>query len=186
MCTVYTHLRKDGECVPCPECPECLIAGLIVAAVLGCVGLKWLSAKKFNLAFINIIVDYFQVLSLFSRIKIKWPGFIKALMEMLSFFSFNIDVASPECLVPSIEYEWKYYAMMVLPLICVVFIFMAWFWEVVRKFCCLSYRKWSRINSHGSMIIGLTLLLMYFFYLELIRRALDVFDCKETDPSDGK
>ena len=44
---------------------------------MGCVGLKWLSAKKFNLAFINIIVDYFQVLSLFSRIKIKWPPFIK-------------------------------------------------------------------------------------------------------------
>ena len=27
---------------------------------------------------------------------------------------------------------------------------------------------------------------MYFFYLELIRRTLDVFNCKETDPSDGK
>jgi hypothetical protein len=99
MCTVYTHLRKDGECAPCPKCPECLIAGLVIAAVLGCVFLKYLSAKKFNLAFINIIVDYFQVLSLFSRIKIKWPPFIKVIMEMLSFFSFNIDVASPECLV---------------------------------------------------------------------------------------
>jgi hypothetical protein len=185
MCTVYTHLRKDGECVPCPECPECLIAGLVVAAVLGCVGLKWLSAKKFNLAFINIIVDYFQVLSLFSRIRIKWPPFIKTLMELLSFFSFNIDVASPECLVPEIEYEYKYYAMMGLPIVCINFIIIAWFYEVVRKMCCLRYRKWRRINSHGSMIVGLTLLLMYFFYLELIRRTLDVFNCKETDPSDG-
>ena len=26
---------------------------------------------------------------------------------------------------------------------------------------------------------------MYFFYLELIRRTLDVFNCKETVPSDG-
>ena len=117
MCTVYTHLRRDGECVPCPDCPTCLIAGLVVAGFLCCVGIKWLSAKKFNLAFINIIVDYFQVLSLFSRIKIKWPAFIQELMNLLSFFSFNIDVASPECLIPSIEYEWKYYAMMCLPLL---------------------------------------------------------------------
>ena len=68
--------------------------------------------------------------------------------------SFNIDVASPECLVPEIEYEYKYYAMMSLPLLCICFIVLAWFYEVLRKACCLQYRKWSRINSHGSMIIG--------------------------------
>lgn len=77
MCTVYTHLRKDGECVPCPKCPECLIAMLVIGGVMCGVGLKWLSSKNFNLAFINIIVDYFQVLSLFARIKIQWPPFIK-------------------------------------------------------------------------------------------------------------
>jgi hypothetical protein len=75
--------------------------------------------------------------------------------------------------------------MMLLPLVCICLIIVAWIYEIVRKYCCLHYRKWSRINSHGSMIIGLTLLLMYFFYLELIRRTLDVFNCKETDPSDG-
>ena len=35
------------------------------------------------------------------------------------------------------------------------------------------------------MVIGLTLLLMYFAYLEIIRRSLDIFNCRETDPSDG-
>ena len=107
------------------------------------------------------------------------------LMNMLSFFSFNIDVASPECLVPEIEYEYKYYAMMGLPVICVFFIILAWAYQVVYKYCLLQYRAWGRINSHGSMIIGLTLLLLYFFYLELIRRSLDIFNCTPTDPADG-
>ncbi len=72
--------------------------------------------------------------------------------------------------------------MMCLPVVCVIFILLAWFYEVLRKYCCLQYRSWRRINSHGSMIIGLTLLLLYFFYLELIRRSLDLFNCTPTDP----
>ena len=72
--------------------------------------------------------------------------------------------------------------MMCLPIVCVIFILLAWLYEVLRKYCCLQYRSWRRINSHGSMIIGLTLLLLYFFYLELIRRSLDLFNCSPTDP----
>ena len=75
---------------------------------------------------------------------------------------------------------------MSLPVLVLFFIFLAWLYEVIRKYCCLQIRSWRRVNSHGSMVIGLMLLCMYFFYLELIRRTLDVFNCKETDPSDGK
>lgn len=83
-------------------------------------------------------------------------------MEMLSFFSFNIDVASPECLVPEIEYEYKYYAMMSLPVLVLFFIFLAWLYEILRKYCCLQIRSWRRVNSHGSMVIGLMLLCKSF------------------------
>ena len=95
MCTVYTHLRKDGECVPCPKCPECLIAMLVIGGVMCGVGLKWLSSKNFNLAFINIIVDYFQVLSLFARIKIQWPPFIKGKKSFFFIAYTLLDTISP-------------------------------------------------------------------------------------------
>ena len=45
-----------------------------------------------NLAVLTIGIDYFQVLSLFARSKIKWPPEMKALLKLLKFFQFDFFV----------------------------------------------------------------------------------------------
>jgi hypothetical protein len=44
-----------------------------LAIVVFCVGGWWMQDKEVNVAFLSIGVDYFQVLAIFARIKIRWP-----------------------------------------------------------------------------------------------------------------
>ena len=51
-----------------------LLLGLMgLALVVFCVGGWWMQDKQVNVAFLSIGVDYFQVLAIFARIKIRWP-----------------------------------------------------------------------------------------------------------------
>lgn len=60
------------------------------------IGAWWMEDKKVNVAFLSIGMDYFQVLSIFARIPVKWPRWIKTVLQVLSVFNFNIDIASDE------------------------------------------------------------------------------------------
>ena len=68
-----------------------------VGIVLMCIGAWWMEDKNINVAFLSIGIDYFQVLAIFARIKISWPYWVKQILEILSIFNFNIDIAAPEC-----------------------------------------------------------------------------------------
>ena len=71
--------------------------------------MRWLDKRRFNLAFINIGWDYFQVLAMFTDCDVDWPPALKHLYRALSFFSFDIDIVAPECLVPDFPYETKFW-----------------------------------------------------------------------------
>ena len=62
--------------------------------------------------------DYFQVLSIFARINVKWPTWVKSLLQFLSIFNLNIDIAGPEC-IPDLkfDYEDKWYMTVLTPLV---------------------------------------------------------------------
>ena len=99
MCTMGSHYRLSDECEKCPDNPYLTIVGIIcfVFAALG--GAYVLEKKSFNLAFISIGVDYFQVLAMFATSKIVWPDELRKIFSLLSIFNLNIDIATPECLV---------------------------------------------------------------------------------------
>ena len=72
----------------------------IAVAIIVMCGLGWWAQnKKIN---VNLIigVDYFQILSIFSGLRVKWPFWVKEMLQIMSLFNFNIDIAGPECAFP--------------------------------------------------------------------------------------
>jgi hypothetical protein len=185
LCTIYEYYQFNGECVECPKNPGLIFAMFGVAIVGAIVGGKVLSAKRFNLAFISIGVDYFQVLALFAYSKIRWPPLLKQLMMYFSIFNMNADLTAPECLVPNLEYEHKWYGYQALPIIVSVILGLYIVLHFLFKRFFLCQKKKRLTCSHASPIVGLQLILMYYLYMMLARRILYIFNCVDTDPSDG-
>ena len=186
LCTTGTHYRVAGECIPCPQNPWMIIVGAILGIFFMCIGMRELDKRKFNLAFVSIGWDYFQVLALFADADIKWPPVLKTLFRMLSFFNIDIDIVAPECLVPDLPYSDKYFATMIMPLGVAAVLFMSWcgniFWDK-----CIQNRKISsgKAKIMAARLISSFLLGMYFMYLMITRRALDIFNCNPVVPDDG-
>lgn len=73
-----------------------LYGGLAVLLIaMGAAG-YYLNKKNISLALIAIGVDYFQVVSLFARARIRWPDELKFLFQILSIFNLNIEIVAPE------------------------------------------------------------------------------------------
>ena len=220
------YYRLNDECQECPDHPELLLALMVTALVLFCIVGWWMQDKRVNVAFMSIGVDYFQVLAIFARIKVRWPLWVKQILQVLSIFNFvsagrssdasffllslfhansdifppppppahttrthqNIDIAAPECFIPNFDYRVKWTLMMVLPLIFAGFllsIFLA-----VCIFKCIRYYghcsgKRPKYFSHANKLVSMFVIIFYFVYLTVTRRALDIFNCNPPDPPDG-
>merc|ERR1711871_1136290 len=70
-CTMGTHYRLSDKCVKCPDNPWLTILAIVFLVIGAIVGSWVLNKKQFNLAFISIGVDYFQVLAMFATSSIK-------------------------------------------------------------------------------------------------------------------
>ena len=186
LCTSGSYYRVAGECIPCPQNPEMIIVGAILGILFMCVGMRELDKRKFNLAFISIGWDYFQVLALFADADIKWPPMLKTLFRMLAFFNIDIDIVAPECLIPDLPYSNKYFATMILPVGVAFVLFMSWLFNIFFD-KCIKQRKVSSSAAKimGGKLISSFLLGMYFMYLMITRRALEIFNCNPVDPDDG-
>ena len=77
---------------------------------------------------------------------------------------------------------------MVLPLI-FAGILLLFFWVVMVKKCimaiCKVGGKTPKYLSHGAKLIASYILVFYFIYLSVTRRALDIFNCNPVSPPDG-
>ena len=187
LCTHLEYFRMDDECQPCPDQPWLIFILFGLAIVGAIVGSYVLNSYNFNMAFISIGVDYFQVLALFSNAKIKWPKMLKDLLKVFSIFNFNIDVTAPECIVPEFEYDMKWYAIMLLPLACMGFVIIVWFIIGLRNIVFFWRQGLKAMCKHSSMLIATMITLMYYMYLMLVRRIFDVYNCKENDVApDGR
>jgi hypothetical protein len=182
------YFRLNDECQECPENPGLLLALMAAAVIVFCVGGWYLQDKNINVAFLSIGVDYFQVLAVFARIKVRWPLWVKQILQVLSIFNFNIDLAAPECIIPEFDYKVKWIIMMLLPLIfagMLLLIFLSVSCVKVIKQIFGLGGKAVKHFSHGSKLISMFTIVFYFIYLTVTRRALDIFNCKEPDPPDG-
>jgi hypothetical protein len=177
------YYRIAGECRKCPDNPWIMIVGFIVivlaAGVIGYV----LNRKAVNVAFLSIGVDYFQVLAMFSRSNVKWPTGLQNLFLALSAFNFNIDVTAPESAMPNVGFKSKWCFMQALPVSAMSLFGLLHIVQYLRKRCLLGRSK--KLNSHVPALVGTSLVMMYYLYLNLTRGVLDIFNCQPTTPPDG-
>ena len=118
QCNPKTHFRLEGECAECPEFPWLMPLILVGVAVVAAILMYVLTKKNVNLAVLSIGIDYFQVLGLFTRSKVKWPPEIKWLFRQFQWAMFDIDLTAPECAFRQfMTYENKFYIKLTLPLL---------------------------------------------------------------------
>ena len=113
---------------------------------------------------------------------------MKQILQVLSIFNFNIDLAAPECIIPEFDYKVKWIIMMLLPLI-----FGALLMLIFIAVCCVKAIKHvgrcsgkaTKFFSHANKLIAMYAIVFYFIYLTVTRRALDILNCNPPDPPDG-
>ena len=177
------YFRLNGKCEECPKNPGLLVGMFIGAMVALCIGCWFLQKKDFNVAFISIGWDYFQVLALFSRADIDWPPLMRAMFTFFSAFNFNIDITAPECLIPNLDYKLKWWFIMLIPLAAFSFLCLAFVFEIIRDKCSGVTKL--HIGRKFGKVIAQYLLMLYYVYLSVTRRALDIFNCNPSNPADG-
>ena len=65
------YFRLNDECQECPDNPALLLAIMGSSIILFVIIGWYMQDKKVNVAFLSIGVDYFQVLAIFARIKVR-------------------------------------------------------------------------------------------------------------------
>jgi hypothetical protein len=182
LCTFGTHYRDGKVCKECPELPGLIIVAFIFAIFIMIAFVHWLDKKNFNLAFINIGWDYFQVVAMFTDADVNWPPILYEFYIFLSFFSFDVDIVTPECLLPELGYEAKFYGIILSPLYVGLVVLIAFFIYSCYHQGFLQRKRdktaWARFFSAYWMSI-------YFLYITVTRKALEIFNCNPTTPYDG-
>jgi hypothetical protein len=177
------YYKRAGECVECPKNVLFLMIGVLVAGMFCIGGAYYLQKKKMSLTFINIGVDYFQVLAIFATSRVQWPPIMKELFHILSAFNFNIEIVAPECTIPDLGYVAKWAFIQGLPVLVGIMISMVWVLFYLHKRVIMGRKD--RLNSHLPALMGSFFTMFYFLYLSLTRASLDIFNCTPTDPPDG-
>ena len=173
------YFRLNDECQECPQNVPLIIAGLVCGLVFCALAAWYMEDKKVNVAFLSIGIDYFQVLAIFARLPIKWPTWVKTILQILSIFNFNIDIAAPECIYPDFDYKLKWVISMLLPLIFLALLVFLFLFVAAFKFCKKMVGiggKSPKYCSHANKLVAVYLIVIYFVYLMVTRRALDIFN----------
>ena len=165
LCTAFEFYRMNGECEPCPDNPELILAACVLAVFTAAIAAYILDKKDFNMAFISIGVDYFQVLAIFGNADVAWPQILMQLFRILSLFNLNIDVAAPECLVPDMDYRYKFYGTLLLPIAVFLVTFVGFVFSSFYENVCM--RRKDRNQDILSTLVSTILLFVYYMYLAL-------------------
>jgi len=184
QCIKGKYYRVNGECIKCPDSPIAVIISFILLAMLALVVSWALTKYNITIALISIGIDYAQVVSIFSRTRIRWPPLVKQIFLILSAFNVNLELAAPECLLENVTFYNKWLAIEMLPLLAIGFLGILYMLKLSYKACCLNKKK-NQLHSHLPIMISVFIVAFRVLYLFLTRSALDVFNCSPTDPPDG-
>lgn len=179
------YYKRAGLCAECPDSPELLIIAFVLMAICAAVAAYFLNKSNIDVALVQIGIDYFQVLAIFSSARIKWPAIIRDIFHIMSAFNLNLEITAPECLVPDIAFVTKWLIIMAIPLGCAFMLFVAWAVGVLYNRASRG-GSWKEINAHAGRIVAGYMIMLYFLYLYISKQILDIFNCSPTDPPDGK
>lgn len=168
-----------------PDQPWLIVVVFVVVAIAAVSAGFVLNSRQANVALVSIGVDYFQVLAMLSRSRVRWPPAIRAILHALSAFNLNLDLAAPECIVPEFSYNAKWLLTASVPVAVAAVFGAAFVAQYVWKRCIKGSDKkhWTR---HGDQYVSVLIVIGYVLYFQETRNALDVFNCQSTDPPDGK
>merc|ERR1711871_644296 len=184
-------------------CPF-LMVGMVGAGILMAASVSFIIAKlKINVGVLSIGIDYFQVLGMFSSQKIPWPRVMVILFDYLSAFSFNLDLAAPECAGGGVPVHVKWFMTQFIP----IAILLGLVIFTLVKICLLKLRLRKgrsadtvdgsdNANERRHSIIDMKIIeqvgvassmflsIFYLMYLNMTKKAMDVFNCSPGDPPD--
>ena len=195
QCNPKSHFRLDGICEPCPECPICLIAAMLGVGITASVAMYFLTKEGVDLVIMSIGIDYFQVVSLFAKSKVAWPPEMKELLKYLQWFQLDIDLAAPECLARGLfTFEMKWYLKISFPFIGGALVLLMMMVQAAFRAKDAFIRKMKGVKEEEdvyrvpmwSIVVSMTVSMIYFLYLSITRAAFDIFNCVETTPPTGK
>ena len=153
-CDPTSHFRLEGECTPCPTIPWLLPLLLGVSIIFASLAMFVFTRMKVNLAVASIGIDYFQVLSMFSKAKVRWPPEIKWIFHQLQWFCFDVDMTGPECAFRQVlTYERKWYGKLMLPIgggsiVLIMFSIFALYELLCHKRKSVrAQKKWSKVRK---------------------------------------
>lgn len=171
------YMRRNAECVKCPDSPGLLILGLVLVALF-CLALAWVFSRlKVNLAYTTVGLDYMQVLSIFVSSRVPWPPQLKELLSILQAFNLNIEIAAPECLMPSLSYKDKWGAILLIPVIILALLCLSFVARYLYGRFVKGQRSKEYLLSHADGLVSLALTLAYVLYLYISRTALEPYNC---------
>lgn len=192
----------DGRCQGCPDNSILSFVifgatGLVVAIVFYII-----QKLKLNIGVLSLGIDYFQVLALFGAAKVKWPENLRMLLNYGSVTSLNLDVAAPECAGGGLTPEGKWFITMLAPLGVAALLWVQVMLKSIRiksKARAIEARrknpkpgvppppKYDVQENLDKAVGGAMASFLSFFilvYLNLTKKAFDVFNCEPGDPPD--
>ena len=202
------HFRLDGKCVPCPAVPWLLPAGMVFFCICGAIGMFLLNRSGINLSILSVGIDYFQTLSIIIKLftplppGVVLPFDIRLIIKWMLVFQMDLDMTGPECALRGfLTYERKWILKVLLPILGGAVVAICASCICARRcmkrgykfFCKRNRRRSTHRRKHitkdiplGAVVISMTFSMIYFLYLTICRTALEIFNCKDTDPSTGR
>ena len=102
------YYKWNGDCFECPTVPW----GLIVMGIISFVSLIALVRSDLahweQLAALQLLANYLQNLNIAQLIDVSWPEVFKDIMNVLRYFSFDLEMATPECMDVSVSWYVRY------------------------------------------------------------------------------
>ncbi|GBG32619.1 Protocadherin Fat 4 [Hondaea fermentalgiana] len=183
LCSLNTHYRLNNRCQECPDNVWVIALAFTFLVLVAIAAGYYFNKKNLNLALLAIGIDFAQVLSVFSAVNLSWPAAFEKFLSFFSFLSLNIDIVGIECLVPSFEYETKWWLSQSMPLVVLGVLILTH--VVYSAYKILRHSKRTKLMSHVGRLVAIYLVVCYVLYIAVTRKALEIFDCTQLPESDG-
>lgn len=108
---------------------------------------------------------------------------VQMLFHIMSAFNLNIEVVAPECLLPDVSYQAKFFATVALPFgVAFLFVVLACV-QLVWHRCCRCRPLKGIVRETSVSLVASVVALTYFFYIYITRTLLEPFNCTPTGMS---
>eukprot|EP00741_Cyanophora_paradoxa_P024563 tig00000269_g23716.t1 len=139
----------------CYRCPDGISASFVILCIilfiaLFVIGVLFASVSQRRIndigQLVRVSINMVQVLTVFSRMRLKWPPIFMTIINALSVFNLNIEWLRPECSVRGNSFLIKWLVTLTLPLALTLFGIFVWVLAVAwsplgRKFKMFLKRK---------------------------------------------